>query len=707
MKTDPSCDEENSDYIEDSELARILPYAWPAFFHSFGRNTKIQRVAIPKIFRGSHVLVTSGTASGKTEAACAPLVERHYRKRYPWTILYISPTRALVNDLYERLSGPLERLNLRLKRRTGDHRDNLSEIPHVLLTTPESFDSLLCRNKRQDNYGHDLAHVVAVVLDEIHLIHGTPRGDQIIWLLKRLKKLRKFAKEKCWTQDDQLQIIGLSATISDPQSVLDAYFPEGSQFVTGSNKREIITIAPLSGDTSVLSALPQYLSDCKDNQKVLVFSNSRKRVDNLAHSLQVKLKDLNYGVAAHHGSLDKKVREASEKNIKIKNRIVLCATSTLEIGVDIGDIDLIVLDGPPPDISSLLQRIGRGNRRTNLTRVLPCANSLRDLILQDAMIIAAQEGWLGEGYSGPSYSVIRQQIASYIFQASDKRRSKKSLQKLFCKMPPDHCIFKEIFEKMLSDRELVQRDEWIRMGEHWLKKSETMGTLHSNIQSGRGQTIIDLDSGRSIAENLIFRGGSGLHVGGKSLEVKKWDSRKIEVRNLSDSGLPDSEYSYNARSLFIHSSRPQALKRYLDIDDRIWPIISYLGRNFVFHFGGAARFAVLYLITCQDPEMLEGVMINEWYIRIPGEIKYRHNAFKNVNQGSLTRILLSKKSVLERVERILNRPSVNSHLPLNVRVDEVRKWMNLENEIETINNSEWIEFQDNDINKVLQLFLAK
>src|SRR5262249_37777789 len=151
-------------------------------------------------------------ASGKTEAACAPLVERSLESHREWTILYVSPTRALVNDLHVRLSGPLRRSSLRAVRRTGDHHDALSGWQQVVLTTPESFDSLLCRGRLQPN-GHALAHVVAVVLDEVHLLHGSSRGEQVRWLLERLRRLRRQAKAEGWSATEDFQVVALSATI--------------------------------------------------------------------------------------------------------------------------------------------------------------------------------------------------------------------------------------------------------------------------------------------------------------------------------------------------------------------------------------------------------------------------------------------------------------------------------------------------------------
>jgi len=232
----------SEEYATDCNIAQKLPSTWQIFFQKFGRLRSVQREAIPKVLQGKDVLLISGTASGKTEAVCAPLVERNLGRKGPWTILYIAPTRALVNDIYQRLDEPARRLNLTLKRRTADHRDQLKTIPHILITTPESFDSMLCRVKRNDDYGHSLAHVVAVVLDEVHLLYGTPRGEQIRWLIERLKKLRTFAASEKWIKNPDLQILGLSATIPDPEGVNCYYFSGDASIVKGESQRSIETL---------------------------------------------------------------------------------------------------------------------------------------------------------------------------------------------------------------------------------------------------------------------------------------------------------------------------------------------------------------------------------------------------------------------------------------------------------------------------------
>ena len=204
----------NPDLEEDRKIAAQLHRAWPAFFEKFGRLTDVQRKVIPLILDGKNILICSATATGKTEAVCAPLFEKNIDCNSPWTILYICPTRALVNDLYERLLPPFSKFGLNLIRRTGDHRTEIDFIPHVLITTPESFDSILCRGKfnkhnKNKKYGHALARVVALVLDEIHLLYGSPRGEQVRWLIERLKRLKMYAKEQGWSKTDKMQENGL------------------------------------------------------------------------------------------------------------------------------------------------------------------------------------------------------------------------------------------------------------------------------------------------------------------------------------------------------------------------------------------------------------------------------------------------------------------------------------------------------------------
>lgn len=688
----------------DCQLVSKMRHTGFAFFQSFGRFTQIQREAIPIILSGQDALLVSATASGKTEAACAPLVERLFSETKPWTILYISPTRALINDLYVRLQKPAQQLNLKINRRTGDHRDTLRYIPHILITTPESFDSMLCRNRRNDKYGHDLAHVRAVILDEIHLLHGTARGEQLVWLLKRLKKLRNYAQSKGWTKSSDFQTVALSATIPDSNAVMKKYFSHEVSLVEIRQKRPIELVHAPSDTIDTEPSICQYIKSLDRSEKILIFSNTRKRVDILSQRLKNELFGTGYEIYAHHGSLSKCEREEAEWAANNKNRVVLVATSTLEIGIDIGNIDLVVLDGPPPDISSLLQRIGRGNRRTDKTRVMICAERLSDLILQHAMIDAAAEGWLADETSGPCYSVLRQQTASYIFQSQNKRRRIESLCGLFSGSSLETTIYNQILHLMIKEGEIIEEKGTLKIGEYWWNLSEKRGMIHSNIEGSLGNRVIDIDTGREVAYGVRYRGGKGtIGIGGKTLEVCKWDKLRIEVRDVIHGGMTSKEWCYDSRPMFLSSSQPQALKKYLNISSIVWPLIQKDGYTYIFHFGGAIRSAVLTLIQKQYvcPMISE---INGWYIKYEGCLDEKPKEYDLFSPEILKNIIQTDEGILNHVETRLNRPYVNKALPFGIRVEEVWGWLNIRKESEIIKNSRWEPLPNSDDQGILEHF---
>ncbi len=204
------------------ELKDHLVHTWSPFFGRFGNFTPIQLQAIPPILQGQDTLVIAATASGKTEAVVAPLLERLLQKGpiEPGLlrILYICPTRALVRDLVERLQTPLENLGISLALKTGDTGPVAAANPATLLiTTPESTDSLLTRIPRL------FIPLQAIVLDEIHLFDRTPRGDHLRCLLNRIERIRTYAQP----DTPPAQRIALSATVPDPAGVAARYLHDG------------------------------------------------------------------------------------------------------------------------------------------------------------------------------------------------------------------------------------------------------------------------------------------------------------------------------------------------------------------------------------------------------------------------------------------------------------------------------------------------
>lgn len=681
----------NADLQQDREIAQQLPRAWPAFFESFGRLTPVQRMTIPEILRGLDLLICSATATGKTESVCAPLIERFIDLARPWMVLYVSPTRALVNDLYARLEAPLQRLNLKLKRRTGEYHPNINQIPHILLTTPESFDSILCRGRRSDSIGHTLSCVVALVLDEIHLLCGTARGEQVRWLIERLRRLRQEAKIKGWAQTENFQTIGLSATIPDPSAVLNAFIPQGRAIVIP-GEREIEIVSTPCAKSSVKDALPSYLSGCTKPEKVLVFSNSRRRTDDLALYLTPELSKLGYKVGVHHGSLSKSLRLETEEAAKTESKIVLFATSSLEIGIDIGDIDLIVLDGPPPNIPALLQRIGRGNRRSNRTRVMICSESMAEVIIHSAMIEAARNGWLGPNENGPHYAVVRQQIVSYLFQ-SRKRSRKRSRVLDFLDSSINPAIGHSILDHMIATGELEEDSEGLRLSDEWLERA-AYGKIHSNLEDNPEMTVLDEETGEKIATGIVFRDGKALNIGGQLLQVLKWSERKLQVRRVTDKKIGIGDWNYSARKWITGAGQPQTVRRYLGIEESVWPVVSIGSKIYVFHFGGSRRQAVIELAASLESKETYLIKVTEWFLEIVTQQEKKPSWLLKAGSGALELMIYEKIDVLERR---LGRPLANKKLPINVRVDEIKRWLQIEEELAYIKTSKWEKVQDKDL----------
>lgn len=687
------------DLARDRAIAHGLARTWDPFFARFGRLTAPQRAAIPPILAGEDVLLCAATASGKTEAACAPLVERLIGRAAPWTILYVSPTRALINDLHARLAAPLAALGLRLDRRTSDHRAPAERIPqtHVLLTTPESFDSLLCRGRQRRPDGHALAGVAAVVLDEVHLLHGGPRGEQTRWLLERLRRLRRQARAGGWAADDRVQIVALSATVPQANAVRDRFLP-GGVILAVSGGRAIETVASPGASARVEVALPALLAATDPPEKVIVFANARQRVDELTARLRRDLRALGYAARAHHGSLDREEREATEAAARGAGRIVVFATATLEIGIDIGDIDLVVLDGPAPDIPALLQRVGRGNRRTGATRVLACADTILDTVVHAAMIAAARDGWLGDDARGPEGAVARQQVASYLLQGRRIARPRAQLQGLLDRLAPP-ALARDLLDTMLANEELRVGGDGLRLGEEWLARVP-YGDIHTAFEVGDRATVADEATGRPIATGIAFRGGRGLRAGGHLLEVRRWADFRIEVRRVADEARAEGDWRYRSRPWLHGAGQPGAVRRWLGLGPDDWPIVPTGdgATSWVFHFGGARRRAVLELLAAQHPAAPPPADITDWLIVLPRAIVGPPEWITRPGAAALAPTLAAR---LDQLERTLGRPAANRRLPPAARLGEVRGWLRLDEELAAMRRARWARPADPEVETLL------
>ncbi len=461
-------------------IRAALVRTYPAFFSRFGRLTDVQVEAIPRILAGENLVIISPAASGKTEAVVAPVVERILaERRTGLAVLYVSPTRALVNDLYRRLVEPMEYLGLKVERKTGDHPQiDERRLPFMLLTTPESFDSLLCRHPGV------FKNLAAVILDEIHLLDNTPRGDQLRILLVRLRLIKPDVKG-----------YALSATIDDVR-IGERYFP-GSGVVQVGKCREI-NAELLKGGKDWPVRVVELLKK-RGCQKVLCFFNARS----LAES-GVKLFDLppfSGRVWVHHASLTRQVREEVEAKMNRERTGILCCTSTLELGIDIGDVDAVVLFRPPFNVSSLLQRIGRGNRRyQNGLYMIGIYLDGWERLLFETFIDCAREGRLFDRRYTPCLSVLPQQIISYCFQRRRIGTTLDKLRQLFQPLVGNSPVVEKVFMHLVRQGQLVERGAGVYFLAPALEKGVELGKIHSNIQEksfGQYQ-VQDVTTGQEI-----------------------------------------------------------------------------------------------------------------------------------------------------------------------------------------------------------------
>ncbi len=337
----------------------------------FFSPTEPQEKTIPKILEGKNVLLISPTATGKTEAAVLPVLNMLMTsaERPPGIkILYITPLRALNRDLLERLEWWCNNLDVRLATRHGDTETpertrQARSPPDMLITTPETLQAIIPGRLMRQH----LQRVRWVIVDEVHEMADSKRGSQMALALERLR----------WITGREFQLIGLSATIGSPERV--------GQFLVGNGRSiEIVRVPvarlmrlkilfpkPKPEDVELASSLfthPEVAARLRiirqhiEKQKsVLLFTNTRAISEVLASRFRVW--DVNFPVSIHHGSLAKTSRIAAERGLKQGALRGLVATSSLELGIDVGRIDLVIQYMSPRQVTRLIQRVGRSGHR--------------------------------------------------------------------------------------------------------------------------------------------------------------------------------------------------------------------------------------------------------------------------------------------------------------------------------------------------------
>ena len=499
--------------------------AW--FERSFAAPTGAQAQAWPAIRAGRHTLIAAPTGSGKTLAAFMAAIDDLVREglerglENQCQVLYISPLKALSNDVQKNLQAPLEGIrnelfamglpdvDIRAWVRTGDtpqsERDRMRrEPPHIVVTTPESFYILLT----SDSGRKLLSTVRTVIVDEIHALAGNKRGAHLALSLERLSALTPKPPVR----------IGLSATqkpIEDVAHFLTGAGEECTIIDTGHVRERRLHLemprSPLSPvmANEVWAELYDRLAELTSiHRTTLIFANNRRQAERVARHLAERIGEEH--VTSHHGSLARAHRLDAEQRLKKGELKALVATASLELGIDIGDVDLVCQLGSPRSISTFLQRVGRSGHAVGALpegRLFPLSRD--DLVDCCALLDSVRRGELDTlRILDRPLDVLAQQIVA---EVACREWDEAALYEALRRAWPYRDLSKEGYAdimQMLADGYATRRG---RRGAY-LHRDRVNGKLRGR----RGSKLIAVTNGGAIPDQFdydVILSPSGLRIG--------------------------------------------------------------------------------------------------------------------------------------------------------------------------------------------------
>ena len=490
----------------------------------FSTPTEPQEQGWPDILSGRTTLISAPTGSGKTLAAFLICIDRLVRKALAGhledrtEVLYISPLKALGNDIQKNLEGPLGEIlqlagdrgllmpEIRTAVRTGDtlmpeRRAMLRRPPHILVTTPESLYILLTAESSRAI----LRDVETVIVDEIHAVADDKRGAHLAISLERLEALTHRAPVR----------IGLSATQKPIELV--AHFLTGSgrpvpAIVNIGHKRDLdvaVEVPPSELGPVASNELWEEIYDriadlVRQHRSTLIFVNTRRLAERAAHTLAEKLGE--DAVAAHHGSLSRKLRLAAEKKLKSGEIRALVATASLELGIDIGTVDLVCHISSPRSIATTLQRIGRaGHWRGAVPKGRIFVTTRDELVECAALVRSIRHGDLDRLMMPDApLDIMAQQIVAMCAAEESKIEEtggwrEEDLFNLIRRVYPYRDLSRGLFNEVL---EMLSEGISSSRGRYgtYLHRDR----VHGRVRARRGARLAAITSGGAIPDNALY-----------------------------------------------------------------------------------------------------------------------------------------------------------------------------------------------------------
>jgi ATP-dependent Lhr-like helicase len=513
----------------------------------FKTPTPPQLAAIPKIMSGKNVLLIAPTGSGKTEAVLLPILDQLTRveKRQGISIIYITPLRALNRDLMKRLDFWHSKLGFTVEVRHGDtpqkeRRKQAIKPPDFLVTTPETLQAIL-PGKRMRSH---LRHVRWIIIDEVHELAGERRGVQLTIGLERLRQVTQGG----------FQTVGLSATVGNPEEI--------ARFIAGDRACEVLQVSPAKEvkyfvefphptDEDNIIAQSLYTAPeaaarlnriwelVESHDSTLIFVNSRTN----AETLGSKFHQLKRNVAVHHGSLPREERVRVESDFKNGRIKALVCTSTLELGIDIGNVDLTIQYMSPRQVSSLIQRVGRsGHRLDRVSEGAIVAVSTEDILESVAAVQEAQEKQIEPvKIHEKALDVLAHQIAGIVLESEEGIRADEAynlIHHAYAYRDLPRAEFDKVVAFMEKMRNLRTENGIL------LRGSRTRQYYFENlsmIPDERRYHVIDVSTQQSVGilgeEFMMTKARLGLHfiVKGKVWQIEQIsDDARVYVTPVED-----------------------------------------------------------------------------------------------------------------------------------------------------------------------------